>query len=159
MHRQTRVSSLSTTFLPTHLSFLCCSAALFSPNPITSSDSLLTFPKAKLINYRVPLCGQRRSFFPRMMTVSYLERGWKGAPGAWMEMLLRWRESRPMSSERKPPLACRERPLNHEIRGKAEREGERHKSAHYVEEKLNKKKNMINLFRFLCGLLLNCRWT
>lgn len=26
-----------------------------------------------------------------------------------------------MSGERKPPLACRERPLNHEIRGKAER--------------------------------------
>lgn len=55
-----------------------------------------------------------------------------------MEMLLRWRESRPMSSERKPPLACSERPLNHEIRGKAEREGERRKSAHYVE---NKKRN------------------
>ncbi len=25
---------------------------------------------------------------------------------------------RPMSSERKPPLACSVRPLNHEIRGK-----------------------------------------
>lgn len=34
---------------------------------------------------------------------------------------------RPMSSERKPPLACRVRPLNHEIRGK-QREKERHKS-------------------------------
>lgn len=30
-------------------------------------------------------------------------------------------EPRPMSGERKPPLACRERPLNREIRGKTER--------------------------------------
>lgn len=29
---------------------------------------------------------------------------------------------RPMSSERQPPLACRERPLNHEIR---EKQGEK----------------------------------
>ena len=38
------------------------------------------------------------------------------------------REPRPMSSEKKPPLACSVRPLNHEIRGK-QREKERHKSA------------------------------
>lgn len=35
---------------------------------------------------------------------------------------------RPMSSERKPPLACRVRPLNHEIREK-QGEKERRKSA------------------------------
>ncbi len=35
---------------------------------------------------------------------------------------------RPMSSERKPPLAYRVRPLNHEIR-KKQREKERRKSA------------------------------
>lgn len=37
-------------------------------------------------------------------------------------------EPRPMSSERKPPLACRVRPLNHEIRER-QREKERRKSA------------------------------
>lgn len=39
-------------------------------------------------------------------------------------------EPRPMSSERKPPLACRERPLNHEIREKQTGK-ELHKSALY----------------------------
>lgn len=41
-----------------------------------------------------------------------------------------------MSGERKPPLACRERPLNHEIRGKAERgEAGRREPARFAAEK------------------------
>lgn len=58
-------------------------------------------------------------------------------------------EPRPMSSERKPPLACRVRPLNHEIRGKR-REKERHKSALQsllVEKCVDKNvKDILNLF-------------
>lgn len=53
-----------------------------------------------------------------------------------------------MSGERKPPLACRERPLNHEIRGKAER-GKRGAVNPQVWPQKSALKHAINLFRFV----------